>query len=207
MRYGDLVTAAFRPYISDNAIIARTKDAIMSNPSHFETPEFPLESTGEANGPTHRQAHEIGCGALVIRSIEGEHAVCLKLDRIGKEYIHHYVVVLDQPPLDAMELVYVDPEEMLFDCFATLDIELGPSQDIAPEVGHVFENKDGHFIKVLDDPKSQKMYGFVEPATGLVRLRQERKLKGVHPDWKARAKLKDDVLELADLLKHFAAKL
>ena len=179
----------------------------MSNPSHFETPEFPLKSSGDVDGPAHRQAHEIGCGALVIRSTEDGHTVCLKLDRIGKEYIHHYVIVLDPQPQGKMELVYVDPEEKLFDCFATLDLELGEAQDVEPEVGHAFENRDGHFIKVLDDPKSQKMFGFVEPATGLVRLRQERKLKSVHPDWTARAKFKDEVLELAELLKHFAEEL
>lgn len=179
----------------------------MSDPSHFETPKFPLESSGDVDGPAHRQAHEIGCGAVVIRSTEDGHAVCMKLDRIGKEYIHHYVIVLDPKPEGEMELIYVDPEERLFDCFATLDLKLGEARDIAPEVGHAFENKDGHFIKVLDDPKSQKMFGFVEPATGLVRLRQERKLKSVHPDWEARAKFKDEVLELADLLKRFAEEL
>jgi len=179
----------------------------MSNPSHFETPEFPLQSSGDTDGPAHRQAHEIGCGALVIRSTEDGHAVCMKLDRIGKEYIHHYVVVLDPNPQGKMELVYVDPEEKLFDCFATLDLEMGEACDAAPEVGHAFENKDGHFIKVLDDPKAQKLFSFVEPATGLVRIRQERKLKSVHPDWKARAKFKDEVLELADLLTRFAKQL
>jgi len=179
----------------------------MSNKSHFETPDFPLQSTGDGEGPAHRQAHEIGCGAVVIRSTEDGHAVCLKLDRIGKEYIHHYVVVLDPNARGAMELVYVDPEEKLFDCFATLDLELGAAEDIQPETGHAFENKDGHFIKVLDDPKAQKMFCFVEAATGLVRIRQDRKVKNVHPNWTARAKLKDEIVELAGLLERFAAQL
>lgn len=155
----------------------------------------------------HRPAHEIGCGAIVIRSTEDGHTVCLKLDRIGKEYIHHYVIELDPRPQGEMKLVYVDPDDELFDCFATMDLDLGAPTDGAPDVGHAFENKDGHFIKVVDDPKSQKMFGFVEPASGLVRLRQERKLKCCHPDWIARATLKDEVLELADLLKRFADKL
>ena len=179
----------------------------MSNPSHFETPEFPLESSGEVDGPAHRQAHEIGCGALVIRSTGDGHTVCMKLDRIGKEYIHHYVIELDPRPAGEMELVYVDPEEKLFDCFATLDVEPGEATECTLEAGHLFENKDGHFIKVLDDPKSQKMLGYVETATGLVRIRQERKLKAVHPNWQARAKLKEEVLELAELLQRFAEKL
>jgi len=159
------------------------------------------------HGPSHRPAHEIGCGAIVIRGTEDGHTVCLKLDRIGKEYIHHYVIELDPRAEGEMKLVYVDPDDNLFDCFATLDLDLGPATDGTPEVGHAFENKDGHFIKVMDDPKSQKMFGFVEPATGLVRLRQERKLKCVHKDWIARAQLKDEVLELAHLLERFAAKL
>jgi len=181
----------------------------MSN-NHLETPDFPLQSSGEIDGPSHRQAHEIGCGAVVIRSTQDGHTVCLKLDRIGKEYIHHYVIVLDPKPMGEMELVYVDPEEKLFDCFATLELEFGTAENptnTPPEPGHAFENKDGHFIKVLDDPKTQKMFCFVEPATGLVRIRQERKLKSVHPNWTAKAKLKDDVLELAELLERFASKL
>ena len=179
----------------------------MSHATASDAPEFPLRSSESADGPAHRQAHEIGCGALVIRSTADGHAVCLKLDRIGKEYIHHYVIVLDPKPAGQMELVYIDPEERLFDCFATLDLELGEASDIAPAVGHAFENKDGHFIKVLDDPKAQKLFGFVEPATGLVRIRQERNLKSVHPDWKARAKIKDDILELSELLQRFAGAL
>ena len=179
----------------------------MSHASTSQAPEFPLRSGTDEDGPAHRQAHEIGCGALVIRSTADGHAVCLKLDRIGKEYIHHYVIVLDPKPIGQMELVYIDPEERLFDCFATLDWELGEANEQAPEVGHAFENKDGQFIKVLDDPKAQKLFGFVEPATGLVRIRQERNLKSVHPHWKARAKVKDEILELAELLARFADQL
>ena len=165
------------------------------------------DTSPDQHGPSHRPASEIGCGAIVIRSTQDGHTVCLKLDRIGKEYIHHYVIELDPRSDDDMKLVYVDPDDNLFDCFATLDLELGEPTEGAPEVGHAFENKDGHFIKVMDDPKSQKMFGFVEPATGLVRLRQERKLKCVHKDWVARALLKNEVLELAHLLERFAAKL
>ena|GEM_PF-1032472 len=200
----DLETRPQRSYIS--AIAITNLDRFMSN-NHLETPDFPLESSGDVDGPAHRQAHEIGCGAVVIRSTDDGHAVCLKLDRIGKEYIHHYVIVLDPKPTGDMELVYVDPEEKLFDCFATLDLDMGEAQDVAPEPGHAFENKDGHFIKLMDDPKTQKMFCFAEPATGLVRIRQERKLKSVHPNWKARAKLKDEIVELAHLLEHFAAEL
>lgn len=179
----------------------------MSRSPSSDAPEFPLHASGDADGPTHRQAHEIGCGALVIRSTEDGHAVCLKLDRIGKEYIHHYVLVLDPKPQGDMELVYVDPEERLFDCFATLDFDMGNAADAEPEAGHAFENKDGRFIKVKDDPKAQKMFSFVEPSTGLVRIRQERHVKSVHPDWTARAKIKDEILDLTELLKRFAAQL
>ena len=178
--------------------------------SHLETPEFPLTATEGEDGPSHRQAHEIGCGAVVIQSREDGHAVCLKLDRIGKEYVHHYLIVLDPKPESDLELVYVDPEDKLFDCFATLEFEPGEAHDpasIEPQPGHAFENKDGHFIKVLDDPKTQKLFGFVDPATGLVRIRQERKLKGVHPNWSAKAKIKDEVMELSELLKRFADQL
>lgn len=183
----------------------------MSNTNHLETPDFPLHSSGDVDGPAHRQAHEIGCGAVVIRTTRDDdgnrHTVCLKLNRIGKEYLHHYVVALDSTSKDALALVYIDPEELLFDCFATLELDLGDSADVVPQPGHAFENKDGHFIKVLDDPKSQKMFGFVEPASGLVKLRQERNLKSVHPNWTARAKLKDEIVELTHLLERFTAEL
>jgi len=170
-------------------------------------PASPPESGDAVDGPAHRPAYEIGGGALVIRSGEDGHAVCLKLDRIGKEYIHHYLIVLDPRPAGEMELVYVDPEETLFDCFATLELEMGEAKDVAPQPGHAFATADGCFIKAIDDPKTQKMFGFAEPASGLVRIRRERKLKSVHPNWQARARFKDEVLELAALLERFAAEL
>ena len=178
--------------------------------SHLETPEFPLTPSEDADGPSHRQAYEIGCGAVVIRVTEDGPVVCMKLDRIGKEYVHHYLIVLDPKPEADLELLYIDPEERLFDCYATLEFEPGEAVDPAttePQPGHAFENKDGHFIKVLDDPKTQKLYGFVDPATGLVRIRQERKLKGVHPNWSARAKIEDEVVDLQELLERFGDKL
>jgi len=179
----------------------------MSNRSHLDTPDFPLQSSGAADGPCHRQAHEIGCGAVVIRSTIDSHTVCLKLDRIGKEYIHHYVIDLNAQPQNAMQLIYVDPEELLFDCLATLDFKLGTAEDIAPDVGHAFENKDGYFLKILDDPKAQKMLCFADLGTGLVRIRQDRKLKSVHPNWTARANFNGEVIDLAQILDHFADQL
>ena len=177
---------------------------------HLETPEFPLQASEEVDGPAYRQAYEIGCGALVIRSTDDGQAVCLKLDRIGKEYVHHYLVVLDPKPEGDMELVYVDPEDKLFDCFATLEFGIGEGKDPAAaaiEPGCAFENKDGCFIKLKDDPKTQKMLCYAEPATGLVRIRQERKVQRVHPDWTAKARINDEVLALSDLLKRFADQL
>ena len=175
--------------------------------NHLETPDFPLSASEGVDGPGYRQAHEIGCGAVVIRQTDDGHAVCLKLDRIGKEYIHHYLIVLDPKPEGDLELVYVDPEDQLFDCFATLEFDPGAPEAVAAEPGHAFANKDGHFIKLLDDPKTQKMLCYADPATGLVRIRQERKVKSVHPNWTAKAKLKDEVLEMAALLERFADQL
>lgn len=173
-----------------------------------DAPEFPLTpSDSDGEGPCVRQAFEIGGGALVIRSTEDGHAVCLKLDRIGKEYIHHYLLVLDPKPQGELELVYVDPEEKLFDCFATLDMDLGEAEAVEPQPGHALENKDGQFIMAMDDPKTQKMHGFAEPASGLVRIRQNRKVKAVHPNWRARAKIQGDILELSELLNRFAKNL
>ena len=51
------------------------------------------------------------------------------------------------------------------------------------------------------------MFCFIEPATGLVRIRQDRNVKAVHPNWTARAKIDDDVIDLAALLERFAQQL
>ena len=177
--------------------------------SHLETPEFPLNETEGGDGPGPRMAHEIGCGAVVIRTTADGPVVCLKLDRIGKEYIHHYLIPLHPRPSVNLELIYIDPEDMLFDCFATMDISYGdalPGQTI-PEAGQAFENDKGFFIKALDDPQTQKMFGFVDPATGLVCIRQERKIKAIHPDWDAKAKIGDEVIEFSELLKRFEGQL
>ncbi len=177
--------------------------------SHLETPKFPLNSTDDTDGPSHRMAHEIGSGAVVIRTEGGKHTVCVKLDRICKEYIHHYLIPLDPRPSINLELIYVDPEDLLFDCFATVEYDYGDADatQTVPEPGHAFENKNGFFIKVLDDPKTQKMFGFVDPTTGLVRIRQERKLKAIHPNWTTKAKVGEETVELAHLLERFAAQL
>ena len=177
--------------------------------SHLETPDFPLSQTEGGDGPSLRQAHEIGCGAIVIRTTADGQTVCLKLDRIGKEYVHHYLIPLSPRPNVGLELIYIDPEDMLFDCFAILDITYGdkqPGQTI-PDAGHAFENEKGFFIKVLDDPKTQKMFGFVDPTTGLVCIRQERKIKAIHPDWDAKAKIGDEIIDFGDLLDRFSDQL
>ncbi len=176
----------------------------MNRRAHPQNPEFPLEAGAALTGPGYRKTHEIDRGAVVIHTGAAGRSVCLKLDRIGYDFLHHYVIALDSTSREAMELVYVDPEEMLFDCFATLELELGAAQQGVPDVGHMFANAKGHFLKVKDSPKTQKMFGFIDLDSAMVRLRQERNLKSIHPEWRARARLGEEIVNLEDLLKRFA---
>lgn len=134
---------------------------------------------------------DIPSGSLVIihhpDAPEDDVVVCLKIDRIGKEYMHYYLVPLE-PLYDApLQLIYVDPEDEVVDCAVGVVFDLGAgedAQDVRPEIGDIFVNESGTYLKIKDDPKTQKHLGYVDIEANLVRVRQERKMKSVHRNWR-----------------------
>lgn len=124
-----------------------------------------------------RPAHEIAPGSFVKAEIGGRPTLCLKVERVGKEHTNHFLVPLD--PLDdrrALALVYIDPQEDLAPvdgvAFAFAD---GP-EETAPLVGDMFANPHGAMLKVIDDPRAQRLYAYVDVASGQVRARMERNI-------------------------------
>jgi len=131
-----------------------------------------------------KKAHETPRGTPVVMNLDGIPVVCLKVERQGKEYVHHYVVPIDPSPRLETPLIYVDPDLVLHHWAGRLDFTLGGGAGAGPEVGHIVTNAVGTFLKVIEDPKSQKMFAFVEISSGVVKSRQERGVTSVHLDWR-----------------------
>lgn len=128
-------------------------------------------------------ATDVPCGHAVTRP-DGDGALFVKAERLCREHIQHYLIQLDPAPVEDMALIYIDPEDMLVDhqmrpVFVLSDgIESG-----APDIGDIFINPKGAFLKVVEDPMSQKMFAFIDIATGDVLRRQERAVSHVHMEW------------------------
>ena len=139
-----------------------------------------------------RKAFEVRRGNAVIFTGGGggEAMVCLKTERQGKDYIHHYLVVMDPTPADGFGMIYIDPEEELTDCGATFTyamsegVERGYTRSERADVGDIFQNAGGFFLKVTDDPRSQKMFAFINIHSGVVMGRQERGVVAVFQEWR-----------------------
>ncbi len=131
-------------------------------------------------------------GTIVVTELEGVEVRCLKAQRIGRDYVHYYLVPLDPPPDDlrSLRLIYADPEAVLT-VVRDAAIEIAPADPAATgeisavgtrngvEVGDVFANESGHFLKVFDTAKTERYHAYVELASGLIRARQERTIIGV----------------------------
>ncbi len=141
-----------------------------------------------------RKAFDIPRGNAIIYPRGGEVTVCLKTERQGKDYIHHYLVVMDPAPTSTpandFGLIYIDPEDELIDCGATFTYAMtegvarGDTRSERAAVGDIFQNPDGFFLKVTDAPKSQKMFAFINIHSGAVMSRQERGVAAVFQDWR-----------------------
>jgi len=129
-------------------------------------------------------ATNVPCGHAVTRP-DGDGTVFVKAERVGKEYlVHHYLIQLDPAPVEEMALIYIDPDEMLVDHQVRPVFVLNDSVESAgPDTGHIFINPNGTFLKVVEDPMSQKMFAFINIATGDIRPRQERQVSRVHMEW------------------------
>lgn len=133
-----------------------------------------------------KRAFEIPCGNAVIIETEDEAVVCMKVERAGKEYTHHYVVPLHPVTPETATLLYVDPEEEMVDCAVALAFDVTDEDaDLKPDVGHVLANHNGTFLKVREDPHSQKVVTYVNLETGAIHRRQEKKMDVVYRQWSA----------------------
>ena len=140
------------------------------------------------NETTTKLAFEIPCGNAVERPGADSGAVFIKAERQGTEYIHHYLIQISPVPTEELALIYVDPEEELIDRGGQPTFELSNAEDRPdPDIGHIFENHQGTYLKVIEDPKSQKMFAFVDIASGDVKRRQERKVTTVYTSWQMTA--------------------
>lgn len=137
-------------------------------------------------GPTPQMAYHVPRGHAVRRpGPEHPDTVFIKAERQGTEYIHHYLIQIAPRQADGLAMIYVDPEEMLIDSGVAprFDCSHGETRD-DPDIGHIFENARGTYLKVIEDPKSQKMFAFIDIASGEVKRRQERNVKTVYTSWR-----------------------
>ncbi|MBL6959379.1 MAG: hypothetical protein ISR52_10390 [Rhodospirillales bacterium] len=132
-----------------------------------------------------RPAHEIPSGNAVVHDINGTATVCWKMERLGKDYVHHYLIPLDPKADGELTLLYVDPEETIFDAQCAVVFDCPETGDDPAETGDVLVNAVGSFLKVAEDPQSQKMFAYIDLASGAVRRRQERGVTGVCRNWSA----------------------
>ncbi len=139
---------------------------------------------------TPRKANEVPRGNGVILARNGEATICLKAEREGKEHIQHYLVTLDPLKGERPELVYIDPEDDVIDCGETFSFSMteggegGLTASEKADIGDIFKNGNGLFLKLEEDPKSQKMFAFIDIATGEVKRRQERGVSAVYQEWR-----------------------
>ncbi len=124
-------------------------------------------------------AHQIKPGSFVTAEIAGVPVLCLKVERHGRDYVNHYLIPMG-PDGDrrALALVYVDPDQPLVPVDGPA-LALGETSTAFPDVGDAFATPKGPHLKLRDDAKAQKVFAYVELATGLIRPRMDRQTQGV----------------------------
>ena len=135
-----------------------------------------------------KMAYEVPCGHAVLIGDGADSVFCIKVEREGRDFVHHYVVPLDPMPAGPLTLVYVDPEDSLVDCGGHVAFTFGRRHEAdrpAPAAGDVIETPAGVFLMVNDLPSSRKLYGFVDLSSGDLRRRQDRKVTAVYDGWEA----------------------
>ncbi len=154
------------------------------------------------------EAMNVRPGNVVVLETDNGPAAFIKTERIGKEYIHHYAVQIFPRISGKLGMVYLDPEDKVFDTVLEASFELGSgTNDTPPNSGHAFENAKGCFIKVDDDPKSQKMFGFINISTGTVMRRQERGVTVVYTEWCGACSQDGKNVSLAHMLADFKSEI
>ncbi|MGE5505765.1 MAG: hypothetical protein ACM31L_15195 [Actinomycetota bacterium] len=119
-------------------------------------------------------AHRISPGTFVTATLDGAAVLCLKVEREARDYVNHYLVPVE-PCADpaSLALVYIDPEDG-FETVEGVRLAVGEPRSGEAGIGEVVAAGEGRYLKVLDDPRSQKLFCFVDLATGLVRPRPKR---------------------------------
>jgi hypothetical protein len=133
-----------------------------------------------------KRAYEIEPGRMVNFAIADKIVVCLKALRRGRDFLHHYLIPLDgEWRAPGLALIYVDPEQELEELDNPPRLVLGDGEPVREAVlGEIFANQTGHFIKVLDTDKTQRLYAYVEIKSGDVRIRQERSMSEIFRSWR-----------------------
>ena len=135
--------------------------------------------------PSECMAYEIPCGHAVHRPGDIDPGnLYMKVEREGAEYVHHYLIQISPVKSVGLAMIYIDPEVTLIDRGGIPAFELlSPEDHKKPQVGHIFESDKGTFLKVMEDPKSLKMYAFINISSGEVKRRQERDIDTVYDTW------------------------
>ncbi len=133
--------------------------------------------------PPPATAGAVAAGTFVAAILDGRRTLCLKVDRIGKDHVNHFLVPLD-PLADRrrLALVYTDPDTAVTVVEGVSFAFTDAAAEVAPEVGDAFSSPFGVYLKVIDRPLSQRMHAYVDVATGLLRPRMERHI-GRLLDW------------------------
>jgi len=131
---------------------------------------------------TSKLAYQVPRGHAVRRP--DSDILYFKAERKGTDYIHHYLIQVTPAFEGELALVYIDPEEPLFDSgeMPVFHLESGDAHQ-SPDTGCMFSNTKGIYLKVADDPKAQKMFAYIDISTGEVCRRQERNIKEVFKGW------------------------
>lgn len=120
-------------------------------------------------------AWQVAAGQFVFAEIDGTRTLCLKAERQGKDHVNHFLVPLDPlPPAAALSLRYLDPDQPLWPS-AGYGFTFTPGQSGQAAVGDALALDDGQvWLKLHDAVSSQRLFCYVELASGQVRPRLER---------------------------------
>ncbi len=138
-----------------------------------------------------QQAVAIPRGTVVRATVDGRVRTGLKAERVGVDFVHHYLAPLDRlDPRDDCFLLYVDPEQpmAILGHPGSLDpetLELGAACAGRGHAGDMVRNPRGLWLKLCDHIKDQVSYAFVNVATGDVQRRQERDATAIHDQWQS----------------------
>lgn len=121
-----------------------------------------------------RPAYEINAGQWVIAELDGIRTLCLKAERVGKDHVNHFLVPLE-PRGDRrqLRLHYLDPEQPLHPTDG-YHLSFTPQDGTDIEPGCALSVDGTIWLKLLDLPSSQRLYCYVDMASGQIRPRMER---------------------------------